>query len=232
MTQISLVIPCYNEALNIPELLKCCYLAFKGKSIEVIIVDNGSTDNTNDVLANLLPQYPSIKSIRLLENKGYGYGIIAGLKEAQGLYIGWMHADLQTKPIEILKVLDLVSNEKGLMFIKGKRYGRSFLDLIFTIGMSIFDSCLLKAFLWDINAQPSFFPKQFFSTWHNPPHDCSLDLYVYYLAIKKKLIIKRIPVFFGKRLAGEAHLKNLRSKIKFSIKIVLFSIKLKKLYRL
>ena len=48
----SLVIPCYNESKNIPQLLESCRVAFNGKDIEVIIVNNGSTDNTQEVLNN------------------------------------------------------------------------------------------------------------------------------------------------------------------------------------
>ena len=48
----------------------------------------------------------------------------------------------------------------------------------------------------DINAQPTMFHRSFFEKWYKPPKDFSLDLYVYHLALKNKLTIKRFSVYF------------------------------------
>ena len=90
--------------------------------------------------------------------------------------------------------LVLASTNPQRLFLKGRRYGRSFFDLIFTFGMSVFETLLLQKLMWDINAQPTIFHKSFFQIWQNPPNDFSLDLYVYFMAKKSKLVIKRFPV--------------------------------------
>ena len=46
--------------------------------------------------------------------------------------------------------------------------------------MSLFETLLLRTRLWDINAQPTMFHRDFFASWDRPPHDFSLDLYAYY----------------------------------------------------
>jgi glycosyltransferase involved in cell wall biosynthesis len=56
--KFSLVIPCYNEAANLPLLLEKCKEVSLQPECEVVLVDNGSTDNTSDVLLELLPKYP------------------------------------------------------------------------------------------------------------------------------------------------------------------------------
>ncbi len=224
MSDISIVIPCYNESTNIPLLLERCAKSFIDKPVEVIIVDNGSIDDTPAILERLLPQYSFARSIRVEKNQGYGHGILSGLAVAKSSYIGWTHADLQTDPADVLKALKILHNTNELLFLKGSRYGRAPIDLLFTIGMSFFDSILLKSRLWDINAQPTIVPRSFFKDWENPPYDFSLDLFAYYMAKKKKLQVKRFSVFFGKRIAGDAHLKNLKAKIKYTFQTIKYSI--------
>ena len=73
--RLSLVIPCYNEAANLPLLLKRCKHFAAMPEVEVIVVDNGSTDDSQRVLAQLLPLYPGCSSVRVEKNQGYGHGI-------------------------------------------------------------------------------------------------------------------------------------------------------------
>ena len=226
--KFSLVIPCYNEAKNIPLLLKRCAVFNDRDDFEIILVDNGSTDDSSNVLKELLPQYPSCKIVRVEENQGYGFGILSGLREAQGDVIGWTHADLQTDPQDILKAVDFFKMTPKGVFAKGKRYGRPFIDVLFTVGMSVFETLFLKKRMWDINAQPTLFSKEFFDSWTEPPHDFSLDLYAYYQAHIHKLKICRFPVRFGERAHGVSHWNvNWSSKKKFIHRTLLFSLELK-----
>ena len=80
--RFSLVIPCYNEAATLPLLLERCRELAATPGVEVILVDNGSTDGSAEVLAGLLLQYPGCRSIRVERNKGYGFGILEGLRAA------------------------------------------------------------------------------------------------------------------------------------------------------
>lgn len=228
--KFSLVIPCYNEAKNIPLLLERCTVFNDRNDFEIILVDNGSTDDSTEVLKALLPQYPACKCVRVEENQGYGLGILSGLREAQGDVIGWTHADLQTDPQDILQAVDFFKETPIKTFVKGKRYGRPFMDVVFTIGMSIFETFLLKKKMWDINAQPTLFSKKFFESWAEPPHDFSLDLYAYYQAHMHKLKIYRFPVRFGERAYGMSHWNvNWSAKRKFIKRTVQFSLELKKM---
>lgn len=229
MIEISLVIPCYNESKNLPTLISRCREVFVGKTVEIILVDNGSSDETPQVLSSELINETFIRSIRVEVNQGYGYGILSGLKEAKGRYIGWTHADLQTDPADVLKAFDSIHwNMGGQIFIKGQRHGRPFSDVLFTVGMSIFESLILKTRLWDINAQPTLFPKVFFENWKNPPYDFSLDLYAYYKAKEAGLKIHRFPVYFGKRLHGTSHWNiNWKAKMKFIKRTLEFSFRLR-----
>ena len=110
--KLSIVIPCYNEEKNIPLVLEKLNSVIKRTDVEVILVDNGSTDNSDLVFATLLPKYPFAKKVKVEKNQGYGFGILSGLREAKGEYIGWTHADMQTDPYDSIKALELIDPEK------------------------------------------------------------------------------------------------------------------------
>ena len=119
-------------------------------------------------------------------------------------------------------------NTGDRLFVKGRRYGRPFVDVIFAVGMSLFESCLLHQRTWDINAQPTMFSKAFFKSWTNPPNDFSLDLYAYYHAQRLKLKVERFKVYFGERAHGISHWNvNLKEKYKFIRRTLQYSLKLR-----
>lgn len=227
--RFSLVIPCYNEAANLPLLLERCKDLAVRPDVEIILVDNGSTDSTTEVLQNLLPKYPGCRSIRVEKNQGYGFGIVTGLKAANSEILGWTHADMQTDPHDALQGLELFEKHGNDIFVKGRRYGRPFMDVVFTVGMSIFETVLLARPMWDINAQPTIFSRSFFESWTVPPDDFSLDLYAYYQAQKCGLKVYRFSVRFGERAHGVSHWNvNWAAKLKFIRRTVDFSLQLKK----
>ncbi len=227
--RLSLIIPCYNEAKNLPLLLERCHILGSQPGVEVVLVDNGSTDESAAVLQSLLPSYPGCRSVRVEQNQGYGFGILAGLKSATGDILGWTHADMQTDPQDALFGLELLKKHGLDCFVKGRRYGRPLADVGFTIGMSFFETLLLAKPLWDINAQPTMFSRKFFETWHEPPHDFSLDLFAYYQARAADLEVRRFPVMFGARAHGVSHWNvNWTSKWKFIRRTVEFSLELRR----
>ena len=79
----SLVIPCYNESETPLLLLARCSEVFDERT-EVVLVDNGSTDNSPAVLEEQLASHPRCRSVRVEENQGYGFGILTGLRVARG----------------------------------------------------------------------------------------------------------------------------------------------------
>ena len=193
------------------------------------LVDNGSTDNSPRILAELLPHYRGCRSVRVEKNQGYGFGILSGLRAAEGQLLGWTHADMQTDPVDARQGLSLFEAHGNDIFVKGRRYGRPLGDTFFTAGMSAFETVLLGRPMWDINAQPTLFSRTFFETWREPPHDFSLDLYAYYQAKRAGLPVYRFPVRFGERAHGASHWNlDWAGKRKFIRRTVSFSLQLRK----
>ena len=230
MIKLSIVVSCYNEEKNIPLILSRFNDVISRNDIEVILVDNGSTDNSEGVLSKLLPKYPFAKTVKVDVNQGYGYGILQGLNIAVGEYIGWTHADMQTDPNDVIKALEIIEKENcDKIFVKGNRKGRPLFDVFFTFGMGCFETLLMGQFLWDINAQPNIFSRDLFDNWQNPPFDFALDLFALYEAKKQRYKIIRFPVVFPERLHGKSHWNTgLQAKWKFIKRTIEFSFKLKK----
>lgn len=209
MSKISIIIPCYNEAKAIPLLIEKCVLACGYRSdVEFLLVDNGSTDQTQSIFATVMANasYPFIQLITVKKNEGYGNGIIQGLLNASGDILSFTHADLQCDPLDVVRAFDAYSdmlmNNRGI--VKGKRINRSFIDAFFTWGMSFLSSWMLGVQLEDVNAQPKIFHRKFFEELVNLPKDFSLDLFILYSARKQGYPIESFPVIFSKRHSGEA----------------------------
>ena len=225
----SLVIPCYNEAQNLPLLLKCCREVSRLATVEIIFVDNGSEDNTEKILQEYLSNHLRWQTLRVEKNQGYGFGVIQGLKAATGDILGWIHADMQTDPKDFVRGMDIFKEKGEGIFVKGLRHGRPLFDVSFTVGMSVFESVLLQKPLWDINACPTMFSRRFFQKWIHPPLDFSLDLYAYYKAHKEGLAVHRFPVEFKQRIHGVSHWNvNWACKMGFIKRTIGFSWGLKK----
>ncbi len=230
MIKLTVIIPCYNEAKNIPLILERLKQVVNRDDVEFLLVDNGSTDDSESVLKSLIPKYKFAKSIRVNVNQGYGYGILQGLAAAKTKFIGWTHADMQTDPYDLIRGLELLEEEESNQcYIKGLRKGRPLFDQFFTTGMSFFETIYMGKILWDINAQPNIFSREFFESWKNPPHDFALDLYALYQAKKQGLRVIRFPVIFPPRIHGQSSWNTgLKSKWKFIKRTFDFSMKLKK----
>src|SRR5262249_12308601 len=106
---LSVVVPCYNEAANLRRLFgRFREVLGDSRGIEVVLVNNGSKDNSCDISADEPPR-PATAFARLVHvpvNKGYGFGIVSGLRAARGRFLGWTHADLQTDPADIVRGFD------------------------------------------------------------------------------------------------------------------------------
>lgn len=98
---LSLVIPAYNEEKRIPETLRLIegYLRRKEMVYEIIVVDDGSRDNTAAVVGDFMRGRENMSLLRNGVNRGKGYSVKRGVLQAQGRYVLFSDADLAT-PIE------------------------------------------------------------------------------------------------------------------------------------
>lgn len=112
---LTLVIPLYNEEESLPELVAWIDRVVKANNIhhlEVILIDDGSTDESWAVISRLHITYPWIKGIRFRRNYGKSAALQKGFEAATGEVVITMDADLQDSPEEIPELMRMIQVEK------------------------------------------------------------------------------------------------------------------------
>ena len=141
---LSIIIPVFNEERTVVQLLKNVSYISKYYQTEIIVINDGSNDNTkNEILKN--KKYYN-KFIDLKKNKGKGKAVIEGLKSATYEYVVFQDADLEYDPKDLISFLEKILNNQadlilGSRFIGGQRsvlhfwhmLGNKFITLLFNL---------------------------------------------------------------------------------------------------
>ncbi len=157
---ISVVVPLFNEEESLPELVAWIDRVAHENSLsyEVIMVNDGSTDRSWEVVKELSAKYPAVKGISFMRNYGKSAALYSGFEMASGEVVFTMDADLQDSPDEIPAMrrmileegYDLVSGWKRKRYDPiGKRWPSKFFNLTARImsGIRLHDfNCGLKAY--------------------------------------------------------------------------------------
>ncbi len=162
---ISVVIPLLNEQESLTELYDWIakVMQFNHFSYEIIFIDDGSTDNSWNVITELSSQDKQVKGIRFYRNFGKSQALHAGFEKAQGDVVITMDADLQDNPDEIPELYNMIVND-GLDLVSGwkkKRFdsilSKNLPSKLFnwaarkTSGVKLHDfNCGLKAYRLDV----------------------------------------------------------------------------------
>ncbi|MBQ7735591.1 MAG: glycosyltransferase family 2 protein [Bacteroidales bacterium] len=111
---LSIIIPLYNEEESLPELAAWIERVTTANSLsyEVLMVDDGSTDRSWEVIENLHAQNPNIKGIKFRRNYGKSAALNTAFQACQGDVVITMDADLQDSPDEIPELYRMITEEK------------------------------------------------------------------------------------------------------------------------
>jgi glycosyltransferase involved in cell wall biosynthesis len=120
---LSLVIPVYNERESLAPLLAEIAAALRGRSYEVVAVDDGSTDGSFEVLRTLKRDHPQLHIVAFERNAGQTAAFAAGFRAARGRVVVTLDADLQNDPADVPKVVDALERT-GATAVAGYRAAR------------------------------------------------------------------------------------------------------------
>ncbi|MBO7413729.1 MAG: glycosyltransferase family 2 protein [Fibrobacter sp.] len=114
---LSMVIPVKDENENLPDLMKEIAAAMEptGFEYEVLIIDDGSRDNTWEVVENLSKEFPFVRAYRFQFNCGKAAALAYGFSKVKGRYVATLDGDLQDDPLEIPKMIDILNQGYDLV---------------------------------------------------------------------------------------------------------------------
>lgn len=119
----SVVVPLYNEEACVYDLVEQTRKALSNlNSCELILVDDGSTDNTYAELKKIAAQANNIKIVSFPSNRGQGQALIAGFKVAKGEFVITLDADLSYDPADIPKLIEKIKCNDLLDIVIGSPY--------------------------------------------------------------------------------------------------------------
>jgi glycosyltransferase involved in cell wall biosynthesis len=121
---LTVLVPVLNEAENMRPLVEKIVQDLKplGKSYEILVIDDGSTDGTFDELRALAPSTPSLRAIRFRRNFGKSAALSSGFREARGRVVVTMDGDLQDDSAEIARLLAKI--DEGFDLVSGWKQNR------------------------------------------------------------------------------------------------------------
>ncbi len=199
---ISVIIPAYNEGKNLPTLINNIFETFNkskfNNNFEVIVVNDGSQDKTEQIVNDILKIKKKLTLINLKENVGKAYALDCGLKNSKGSIVATIDADLQYKAEDLIKMLDVI--ESGTDLVNGKRIKRQdiFFTKIFSKLYNLILRVLFRTQIKDFFSGIKVFKKEIYDLMgYN-----GLSRFVIFFSKKYNFKISEIEIEHNKRLHG------------------------------
>lgn len=222
---ISIIVPCFNEAASIGSVLEKLKNTIHAlpMAVEIIVVDDGSSDASLEILKSI--QMPKLRIIRHESNKGYGASLKSGITAAKHAWIAITDAD-GTYPVD--RIPDLIKASNHADMVIGARSGEKVHDsLLRMIGRSIvrrFASFVADARIVDINSGLRLFKKSdAIRFWHLFPNGFSFTSTLTVASHTNGNRVIYIPIDYHKR-PGRSSIKPLRDFTGFMTLIVSLAI--------
>lgn len=209
---VSIVMPCYNESAIVEYTVRRLAAAFedRGWRLELVTVDNGSTDATGDILSRLERELPAVVKHRVERNQGYGFGVISGLPRCTAEWLGIIPADGQVDAEDVVRLFEAAVASDGWIVAKVRRRFR--MDGLWRKVVSVSYNLFVRA-LWprlgsiDINGSPKLFPRRAYEAMDLQSKDWLLDPEIMIKAHRLGLRVLELNVFARMRGNGLSHVR-------------------------
>lgn len=208
---LSVVMPCYNEEDVVAYTVRRVTEAFDraGHRLELVTVDNGSSDGTTSILRRLSEARESIVFHRVDVNEGYGHGVISGMSRCTAPWVGWIPADGQVDPEDLVRLYEIAMLSKQDVVAKVRRRFRMdgpFRKVV-SLGYNIFVRLLWPGLAWDVNATPKIMPRHLFAAMRIKSKDWALDPEVMIKANCMGVRIVELNILSRERASGTSKIR-------------------------
>ena len=176
---LSLVIPCYNEEDVVTYTVHRLLGAFEraGYRLELVMVDNGSSDGTGTILRELAARGSSVVYHRVEKNEGYGHGVLSGMPHCTAPWVGLIPADGQVDAEDVVRLYEMAVLSKENVVAKVRRRFRmdGATRKVVSFGYNIFIRLLWPGLGWDVNATPKILPRHLIAAMQLTSKGWALD---------------------------------------------------------
>ncbi|OGN10143.1 MAG: hypothetical protein A3C61_03135 [Candidatus Yanofskybacteria bacterium RIFCSPHIGHO2_02_FULL_39_10] len=223
--QLSIVLPAHNEADNLPILIRDVtnYMMGLGWNYEIIVVNDGSTDRTKEILDTLQRTDSHIKAVHHPKNRGYGATLRSGFSLATKEWIFFMDSDRQFNIQEMSKLAEHVDKYDIVIGYRKDRQDH----LIRRINAGIFNMAVNLLFgLWirDIDCAFKLLRREIVNKANLESNGALINTELLVRAKKLGYRIKQIPITHYPRLSGESSGGNIKVILRAVKEILLFRI--------
>ena len=209
---VSFVIPCYNEEDIVGYTLQRLASAFAkaGHVLELIVVDNGSSDRTGEVISAFASKNEHVIAHRVEVNEGYGFGVLSGLPLATAPWVGIIPADGQVDAEDVVRLYEAVVTTDGNVLGKVRRRFR--MDGLYRKIVSTFYNVFVRA-LWpslesiDVNGSPKLLPRDAVNNMDLRSRGWLLDPEIMIKAHYMGMHVLELNVFSRMRGNGVSHVR-------------------------
>ena len=240
-TEVSIVLPCYNEKENLeillPEIIS--KIGERINDFEILVVDDSSPDGTAKFVSKLGEIDPRVKLVLREKKEGIGAALRHGYDEANGKIIASSDADLSFKVDDILRLIDKIS--EGFDLVVGSRHSKSssyerrrigtkIKGLVSTVGNSVI-GFISGLGIRDFSANFRAIRREVWKAISVQEKTNSILLEMIMKCHYSGFKVTEIPVSFSERIHGESKLNLAVEAPKFLLKFILFTIKFRVLRR-
>ncbi len=223
--KLSIIVPVFNEEQSVAESIKAVCAVNITK--EIVIVDDGSTDKTIEILEReILPQFSYIRLIKHAVNRGKGAAIRTGIQKAMGDYIVIQDADLEYDPTDFMAMLKAFEGNDidvvyGSRFLSGKKV-TNILHYMVNQFITQLGNLLYGARLTDLETCYKMAKPNVFKELNLVSNGFEIEVEITAKIMKKKFSIMEVPIRYrgrsyeeGKKITWKDGLKAVRDLIKF-----------------
>jgi dolichol-phosphate mannosyltransferase len=215
-TRLSIVIPCYNEEEGIPNLAKQLKPVLakltRGYDLEPIFVDDGSKDNTSQLLHNYFGKLKNVKIIKHERNKNLGAALKTGFSQATGDLIAAWDSDCTYPPHLLPEMLKLLDNKTAMVTVspyhpKGKVENVPFHRIFLSKGISIVYGILLNSGIYTHGAMVRVYRKEVIETVRFKADDFLSVSEIMVESCLRRYKVKELPCSLKVREYGTSKMK-------------------------